>query len=266
MAITLNDAWDFVRYVAEHPELQAELRPLILGPELLSLPELVRENSRQIADLREQTAANTAAIVELRESVSELRVQTAANTAAIAELREQTAANTAAIAGLTTAVEELILLGKQHTTMIGTLNGDVLGLKYERHMRSYLSHVLNDVETIYGDYFKDMRQALREQRLNARNWRAVMDSDLILRGTPDLETEPVIVTVEASVAIDRHDIERSKERADILKAWGYRAVGLVAGKRIDDRDTDRARESGVAVMIGGQLRTWPLEHEEWILD
>ena len=45
---------DLLRALREHPEWKEAVRVEILGEELLSLPELVKENSRQIAALTER--------------------------------------------------------------------------------------------------------------------------------------------------------------------------------------------------------------------
>ena len=47
------DTLEIIRQLQGDPALKAELRAVLLGEEVLGLPELVKENSRQIATLTE---------------------------------------------------------------------------------------------------------------------------------------------------------------------------------------------------------------------
>ena len=51
------DTLEIIRQLQQDPALKAELRAVLLGEEILSLPALVRENSRQIAENSRQMAA-----------------------------------------------------------------------------------------------------------------------------------------------------------------------------------------------------------------
>ena len=51
------DALEIMRQLQQDPALKAQLRTALLGEEILSLPELVRENSRQIAENSRQIAS-----------------------------------------------------------------------------------------------------------------------------------------------------------------------------------------------------------------
>ena len=45
MSLTVNDLADFRQLLIAHPEWRSELRPLILGEQIESLPEIVRRLS-----------------------------------------------------------------------------------------------------------------------------------------------------------------------------------------------------------------------------
>ena len=49
------DALDIIRQLQADPALKAELRAVLLGEEVLGLPELVKENSRRKAALSDTT-------------------------------------------------------------------------------------------------------------------------------------------------------------------------------------------------------------------
>jgi hypothetical protein len=63
--------------------------------------------------------------------------------------------------------------------------------------------------------------------------------------------------IEVSVTIDSHDIERAVWRAGIVRDLNIRTVPVVAGRMFDQHDIERARDQGVAVLIGGSFRPWP---------
>ena len=70
------DTLDIIRQLQADPALKAELRAVLLGEEVLGLPELVKDNSRQIAALTvrmervdEQIAENSRQIAALTEAV-----------------------------------------------------------------------------------------------------------------------------------------------------------------------------------------------------
>jgi len=56
------DTIEIIRQVQADPALKAELRAVLLGEEVLGLPELVKDNSRQIAENSRQIATLTEAI------------------------------------------------------------------------------------------------------------------------------------------------------------------------------------------------------------
>ena len=63
---------DFLRALREHPEWKEAVRVEILGEELLSLPELVKENSRQIAELTEIMRQHDARLAPVEDRLGHL--------------------------------------------------------------------------------------------------------------------------------------------------------------------------------------------------
>lgn len=61
MALTYEQYRDFVQALREHPEWRAELRPLVLGDEILALPDLWRRTDERLDRL-------TAVVTELAEA------------------------------------------------------------------------------------------------------------------------------------------------------------------------------------------------------
>jgi chromosome segregation ATPase len=102
------DTFEIIRQLEADPALKAQLRAVLLGDDVLKLPSLVAENSKQIAELGKridalaiQTAENSKQIAELGKRIDALAIQTAENSKQIAELGKridalaiQTAENT----------------------------------------------------------------------------------------------------------------------------------------------------------------------------
>lgn len=63
------DTLEIIRQMQKDAALRAEMRAVLLGEELLSLPELVKENSRQIAENSRQIAALTERMDQLTEII-----------------------------------------------------------------------------------------------------------------------------------------------------------------------------------------------------
>lgn len=66
MAFTVNDLQDLLKLLREHPEWRGDVRREVLGDELLSLPDLVRQNSEDIRDLHGVVRQNSEDIRELQ--------------------------------------------------------------------------------------------------------------------------------------------------------------------------------------------------------
>ncbi len=84
MAFTVRDFHDLVKLLREHPEWREELRALLLAPELLSLPQLIRELAEKVDRL-------AAAQARTEERVAELAAAQARTEARLSLLEERMA-------------------------------------------------------------------------------------------------------------------------------------------------------------------------------
>ena len=74
-------------------------------------------------------------------------------------------------------------------------------------------------------------------------------TDIIIGGD-DASANPAYVVIEASVTIDRHDVDRAADRAAVIsKATGASATAAVAGTAISEIDRQRADANSVMVII-----------------
>lgn len=257
MAFTVTDVQDLIRLLAQHPEWRAELRPLILGDELLRLPDLVRENTEAIRELRAETA-------EMRETIGELGEQTAENTraigelrASIVELREQTAENTSAIGELRAAVQELVGVTKVQGDLLGRHEGELLEIRYFNRIRSYLGLRLLRSQVLSLPELDGIYEAVAAGKISETDLAALAETDLLVSGRLRDSGAHVVLAIEVSSTIRRSDLERAEARARILKAAGFDGVPVVAGMIIHPADRRRAEESRVAVLLDSRIDYWP---------
>lgn len=145
--------------------------------------------------------------------------------------------------------------------MQGQLN-NLTGTDYERKVvkrapraaRRYLG--LRSASVVHGINVSGINdiQALLE---NATESRSITDeqadelerADLILKGART-SNEEVFTIAEVSITIDDTDVDRARNRANILSAAsGLPALAAVIGTAISDANRERANYSGVTVII-----------------
>ena len=148
--------------------------------------------------------------------------------------------------------------------MQGQLN-NLTGTDYERKVvkrapraaRRYLG--LRSVGVVYGidvsgsiDLQALLEQATESRAITDEQADEVERADLILRGERT-GNEAVFAVAEVSITIDDSDIDRARNRANILaNASGLPALSVVIGTSISDANRERANYSGVTVIIMGE--------------
>jgi len=101
MAFTVREFEDLLRILEQNPEWRARMRQAILTPELLELPELVRQLIESVRQLTEAQRRSDARIDELAQIVRELaeaQRRTEAQVAELAEAQRRTEAQVAELA------------------------------------------------------------------------------------------------------------------------------------------------------------------------
>ena len=166
----------------------------------------------------------------------------------IAELKADVAVLKTDVAVLKTDVAVL-------KTDVGYLKGSDLENRLHRNLRSVVSQRLDLIrprimqsqllEPI-SEFADQVYDAYREGRINREQYVRVERTDFIMRARISDNHAPVLVAVEASMTIDAHDIQRARDSADALATvFGIETIAVVAGNRIDPRDTLRAEAANV---------------------
>ena len=219
---------DFLRALREHPEWRQAVRAEILGEEILSLPELVKENSKQIAALTER--------------MDLVDAQIAANS-------KQIAANSKQIAALTERTKVV-------ENDIGELKGSNLESALVANPRRFLKRHRGIRSLNFDERYVISERLPDDERLEVDQLDAVLYAD-----DPD-SGEPLYIAVEASWTPSRHDLERARRRAEILATITRTpVVALVAYNKaaIDQRLVATARKMGVAMARKDEGVTVPAE-------
>ena len=226
MPFELHDFQDLVRFLRDHPAWREELRALLLTQELLTLPTLVR-----------QLAEAVKALAERVDRLEGIQQQMLATQQGLLEVQRQLA-------------ERIDRLGDD----VGELKGSMLEQHYRTHAYAYFGRLLRRVRVLE---FREVAEIL-EDRLPPDERAQVLLADVVLTGQLAATPQPteLWVVVEVSFRIDRRDVQRAAQRADLLRRGGYRTVATVAGRQV----TRGARTAGaglkVAVVEDGRVEGW----------
>ena len=285
---------EFMEALRADPELRAEVRREILGADLLTVPELVRENTLAIRELRVVVAQNSADIRQnsvdiaaLREVVAQNSADIRQNSADIRELREVVAQNSADIRQNSADIQELRLVVAENSrailqnsadirelrVLVEALTGVVKLLSDDSHWLKgrmlQLDYSRNPFFILGGRRYRKVHllnlrelgaldDAVESGLINYDAYDAVQRLDLLVAGRAGngAEAHDFALAIEVSFTIDQDDIDRVVQRAATLRLCGYPAEPAVAGRAISEQASERARESGVAVLIepGGARR------------
>ena len=234
---TINDISDLVRVLQERPDWLAAVRNLIVGEELLNLPQQVarfveatEENFRQV---QEQTRQNQEQLRQLEEQLRQVQEQ-------IGQVQEQ------------------IGLMHQQVERLEGRAGNFDGFVYEHRVRT---RILLRLMQTFG--MEDPVIVLNQDGLIApemnRLFRQAPQAGLVRRDEiADLQETDIIITdqeggghsvIEVSITAENDDIMRAERRARIMSlASGIPAVGVVATDRLHGPEETLARDRGVTVL------------------
>lgn len=237
MSFTIDDAEDLIRLLREHPEWKARVRLEVLGEELISLPELVRQNGVAIRELQEIVRQNGVAIRQ--------------NSVDIRDLQEAVRQNTIAI-------RELVSLSRRHERRMTRMDGRLGDLRGEVYEDRWISRFSGRFGTIVArsklvtprdlERFEDAAEA---GTITPAEALAVRQADILIEGTHGAGSarRPVLLVVEVSSVIESNDVSRAFDRAATLQKLGYPAVPVVAGAFMDVTLRDAAVARGVEVLL-----------------
>ena len=211
-----------------------------------------------IAELREGQVRLAAAVEELRERVNRLESITNQILDDVTELKAGMAHANERLDGLEAGQSEL---KAGQTSMQGEINR-LRDTHYERKIVRHLRRsaqrrfglrnaaVLHCITVPDNTSIPDLLDAaLQSGNITEDEANDAELTDIIIGGD-DASANPAYVVIEASVTIDRHDVDRAADRAAVIsKATGASATAAVAGTAISEIDRQRADANSVMVII-----------------
>ncbi len=252
MPFTVNDFRDLLRILEEHPEWRAEMRRALLDDELLQLPQLVARLSQihertdglvqtlveQVAQLGQRVEQLTEQVARLTQHMEEIGAQVAVQTQQIAEHTQQIAENSRHISELTETVRQLLqqmqLLTERVNGLVAWQRGETGRREGERYERHFLKRALLFFRGGQGG----TTDSLYVQQQLARWLSPLLEQDTHIEADNDPTLADLIwwkngkvLVVEVSLKVSRHDVVRSHQRAQTLRAAGVDAVPVVVGER-----------------------------------
>jgi outer membrane murein-binding lipoprotein Lpp len=249
MAFTVDDVQDLIRLLAQHPEWRAELRPLILGDEILGLPASMRE-------LSAAQARTEAALDRLTGRVEELAAAQSRTETRVEELAAAQARTEARVDQLSRAIEDLTatvaVLAQEHHRVgdrLGFVDGRWLEQRFYDRAPSYFGPFLRRPHVVELPDLGAV-EALDEGRLSQDDYDQIASLDVLFQGTErDGAGEQVVLAVEVSTQIKDADITRARQRARILERLGYKVIPTVGGEKIGPAARRLAESHGVLVRL-----------------
>lgn len=216
MAFTVEDFHDLVRLLEEHPEWRAQLRPLILGEEILEIPSRMDRVEAALAQITIRLDALTAAQQE----------------------------NARQIAILIERMDKI-------DGRMGNIEGGFLEMRYQRFLPLWFADWLRKPREAGDEEFDQLQVAREAGAITDEDSAAVRNLDLLVRGYDRQEPgNPLtLLAVEVSQTVNIDDVDRASHRAEILRRAGFRARGFVGGYRITEEARRVAEERGLVANL-----------------
>lgn len=226
MAFTVTDFEDLERLLAEHPEWRARLRPLIVGDELLQVPEQLSAVERRIDERLDRI---TAVLDSMAARQDEFDRRLDALTERMDRLTERMDRVEAQLLHLSAEVTRLTGEMNRMNGRMGNIEGQLLEDRYERNARHWLTDWVRRPQRTYIDELDLLDQAVSDGRVSAIERKRVKDLDLLVRGAGADGGGDTILALEVSHTVNVEDVERAADRASILRRAGYRSIAITGG-------------------------------------
>lgn len=235
MAFTVVDFQDLLKLLSDHPEWRTQLRPLVLGEEVLAIPSRMDRVEATLDRLTGHVDDLTVRLDRLTERVDDLTVRLDRLTG---EVRE-----------LTTAVSQLVSRMDHTDGRLGNLQGAVLEWKFERNLGNWLREWVRKPRKVFVDELSRLDEAVERGLVAEAEVSQVAWSDAVVRAQDASTQDEVILSVELSTTVNEDDVERASARAAVLRRAGYDGRGFVAGHSISTRARELAEATGTTVVL-----------------
>ena len=252
---TINDITDLLRILKEQPEWAAQVRAALLGEEFLSMPEVLAQIARNVADLNNAVGLLQEGQTQLQEGQTQLgdRLGRVEEGQVRVEGRlDRVEEGQARVEGRLDRVEEgqarvegrLDRMQEGQNRMQGQL-GHLIGTDYEMWAGRLAGRIakrnfnLADAEVLYlcweyprtPDLLNILGEAEDQQRITPQEHDDLLLADIVVRGQREHET--VYLVMEVSFTAHQDDFRRAATRAALLhKATGADTLPVVLGRNL----------------------------------
>jgi len=264
---TIRDIADFVRIINEQPEWNDTIRGILLGRELLELPqrfaEFVRvteENNRLVAER----------LSRLESDVAELKTRVSGLETSVSGLQTSVSGLQTSVSGLQSDMSEMKEWRTETTQRLDRIEGRLGNLEGAEAERRVHGDILNIASRRLGlnrgriiqsrivarsPEFQDLIDDAEEQHLiTEEQGDHLENADVIIAARRRSDRQAVHVAAEVSITVADYDISRARERADTLSAiMGTPALALTVGGNIEPAQQELADSLGVATIITPRL-------------
>ncbi len=235
MSFTVDDFTGLVKLLTEHPEWRAQLRPVVLGEEILAIPSRMDRVEAALDRLTERVDDLTVGLDRLTERVDDLTVR-------LDRLTDRVDQLTLAVQGIAQRMDKM-------DGRMGNIEGELLETRFDRNMPQWVLDYVRRPVRIYVDDLDAISSAVSSGLLTQAERRDIAMLDSMVRGSDVADGDDTVLAVELSATIDSGDIERAEQRANLLNKTGVRARALVCGYGITQAAESMADDRAVFVSI-----------------
>jgi hypothetical protein len=246
---SINDISDLARILRERPEWADTIRSILLGQELLELPE-------RFAKFVELTGENFRLV---HQRLERLETDMAGVKTDLAEIKTDLADVKTDLADVKTNIAEIETRMNRMDGRMDNGFGANYAIKVERNIRSIAGQYLNlrRIKVLRGIYSPGdlelearIEQAEEDGNITPEEIDGLWRSDLILAARDRTTGSDTYIVIETSITVGDSDIARAKARAGTLSSiLGQPATPVVIGAIVDADRTASASLEGVAVAI-----------------
>ena len=218
---------DLVEILRSEPKWREELRRLILTDELLELPKQFQDFKEKVEERFERLENDVAKIKEDVERIKEDVIRTKEDVGKIEKRLDRLESD------------------------VARLKGDSFERKVREKAYSFLGKIITKCKVVDMSIIAEkLDEAVYAGIITEEEKDSALKLDVLAEGfLRDDREKKVLVAVEVSVKADRNDVERAKERSQILeKALGLPVIPVVISEGATFGAKEKAKELNVELI------------------
>lgn len=211
----------------------------------------------RLGQAQERTEERLERLAEAQQRTEERLQGLAARVDELAQAQTRTERQLAALGGrldqLTRVVEGLVEQVSALTGHVDWLRGDAIEWRYRERPAAYLSRIARRMHLLSPAELDDLLDAAEEAgTLSHEEADKIRAADGVFRGRRASDRTECYVVLEASVGVGLSEVERARERADLLTRTGVQALAVVGGTWVVPEAQQAASAYGVWEVTDGR--------------